>query len=193
MVGRHAAPPRSHAAGSGLFVVRCGIPARAAADEALARAGTKLYRDTLTTLREAGMAFLQPGRHLMPLPGPSPPGWSSSRCAARGAFAGLLAKRYDAYVDAVRRDMASPLFAEVDRLVVLADVLSALHAGEAAFADTSAALSAAAGSLRWEFSWLQAFAALAALKLPPRIITRSPSPPPRPTTSPTASAATWRH
>ncbi len=149
-----------------------GIPARAAADEALARAGTKLYRDTLTTLREAGMAFLQPGRHLMPAPGPEPPWLEFFPVRSEGAFAGLLAKRYDAYVEAVRRDMASPLFAEVDRLVVLADVLSALHAGEAAFADTSAALSAAAGSLRWEFSWLQAFAALAALKLPPRIITR---------------------
>ena len=57
--------------------------------------------------------------------------------SGQGPLAALLAKRYDAYVDAVRRDLASPLFANVDRLVVLADVLSALHGGEAAFADTA--------------------------------------------------------
>ena len=64
------------------------------------------------------------------------------------------------------------LFADVDRLVILADVLSALHAGPVAFADTSAALQSAAASLRWEWSWLEAFAALRDLRLPPRLISR---------------------
>ena len=75
-------------------------------------------------------------------------------------------------MDAVRRDLASPLFANVDRLVVLADVLTALHGGPAAFADTSAALAAAAGALRWRFSFADAFTALAGLRMPSRIIDR---------------------
>jgi predicted YcjX-like family ATPase len=69
--------------------------------------------------------------------------------AANGPLAGLLGRRYDAYVQAVRRDLADPGLLRVDRLVVLADVLSALHAGEAAFADAAAALGAVAGALRW--------------------------------------------
>jgi predicted YcjX-like family ATPase len=149
------------------------LPARAAADESLALAGARLYRDMLGHLRAAGLAFLQPGRHLMPAPGPEPPWMAFFPMASEGGgLHGLLQSRYDAYVDAVRRDLTSPLFAEVDRLVILADVLSALHAGEAAFADMRAALSAAAGSLRWEFSWLEAIGALAELRLPPRVISR---------------------
>src|SRR5262249_23276487 len=63
-------------------------------------------------------------------------------------LAELLASRYDAYRDAVSRDLASPSFGNLHRLVVLADVLSALHAGPAAFADAAAALSAVAGAVR---------------------------------------------
>jgi predicted YcjX-like family ATPase len=149
-----------------------GLPARAGAEEALAAAGTRLYRDMLQNLRDAGMAYLQPGRHLMPAPGPQPPWVEFFPTLGNGPFVALLAKRYDAYVDAVRRDLASPLFAEVDRLVVLADVLTALHAGQAAFNDTAAALSAAAAALRWRFSWTEAFSALFELRLPPRVIER---------------------
>jgi predicted YcjX-like family ATPase len=149
-----------------------GLPARAPADEALAQAGARLYRDMLGRLREAGMAYLQPGRHLMPAPGMEPPWMAFFPLAGEGAFARLLARRYDAYVEAVRRDLASPLFANVDRLVVLADVLSALHAGEAAFDDTRAALAAAAGALRWRFSFAEALSSLAGLRMPARIIER---------------------
>jgi predicted YcjX-like family ATPase len=148
------------------------LPAKIGADEALARAGARLYRDMLGQLRESGLVYLQPGRHLMPAPGPEPPWMEFFPLVAENGLADLLGKRYDAYVEAVRRDLASPLFADVDRLVILADVLSALHAGPAAFTDMSAALQAAAGSLRWEWSWLEAFAALRALRLPPRLISR---------------------
>ncbi len=149
-----------------------GLPRRAAADEALAHAGAGLYRGMLNRMREAGLAFLQPGRHLMPAPGPEPPWMALFPMQGDGGLHGLLQDRYEAYLAAVRRDLASPLFAQVDRLVILADVLSALHAGQAAFDDTRAALSAAAGSLRWDFSWLEAVGALAELRLPPRVISR---------------------
>jgi predicted YcjX-like family ATPase len=149
-----------------------GLPARAPGDEALARAGAGLYRRTLESLRDAGMAYLQPGRVLMPAPGPEPPWMEFFPLAGDGRLAGLMGERYAAYVDRVRRDLASPLFADVDRLVVLADVLTALHAGPAAFEDTRQALAAAAGALRWRFDFLAAFSALTSLRLPPRVIDR---------------------
>lgn len=149
-----------------------GLPARAPADEALARAGAALYRALLGRLRDAGLAYLQPGRFLMPAPGAEPPWMEFFPHTGDGPLAALMAERYAAYVEAVRRDLASPLFADVDRLVVLADVLSALHGGERAFGDTAEGLRAAAGALRWRFDWLGALQNLASLRLPPRVISR---------------------
>ena len=168
---RLAAPELADAAAPFLAFVQ-GVPARSGGSEALAHAGARLYRALLGQLRDRGLAFLQPGRHLMPAPGPEPPWMEFFPLAGEGGMAALLAGRYEAYLEAVRRDLASPLFADVDRLVILADVLSALHAGAAAFADMRSALSAASGSLRWRFSWLEAFSSLAALRLPPRVISR---------------------
>ncbi len=151
-----------------------GLPASAPADERLAEAGHRLYRTMLERLRDHGLSMLQPGRFLMPAPGASPP-WERffPMAAARGgALQSLLRRRYDAYVGAVREALASPLFGDMDRLVVLADLLGALHAGPDAFADVRAALAAAAGSLRWQGSWLDLAASLARLRLPPRVIRR---------------------
>jgi predicted YcjX-like family ATPase len=64
------------------------------------------------------------------------------------------------------------MFADLDSLVVLADLLSALHQGQPAFGDTQLALAAAADALRWELSWTDYLAAVAQLKLPPRSIRR---------------------
>ena len=61
-----------------------------------------------------------------------------------GGLHRLLAGRYAEYVDAVERDLAEPMFGNLDRVVVLVDLLSALHAGREAFADASDALAAAA-------------------------------------------------
>ena len=80
--------------------------------------------------------------------------------------------RFNAYVDAVRRDLMSPMFGDLDGLVVLADLLSALHRGQAGFDDARSALAAAADALRWDRSWADWLAAFARLKLPPRAIRR---------------------
>ncbi len=128
-----------------------GLPASAKADEALAATGARLYRATLHRLRdEAGLAMLQPGRFLMPAPGPEPP-WCAffPLMSGGGGLGGLLRARYDEYARAVARDLAAPSFARIDRLVVLADVLTALHAGPAGFADAAMALAAVAQALRW--------------------------------------------
>lgn len=127
-----------------------GLPRAAPAEESLAATGHALYRAALHRLRdEARLSFLQPGRFLMPPPGPEPPWMGFFPMAGDGGLASLLRARYDAYRAAVRRELADPLFAAPDRLVVLADLLGALHAGEVAFADAAAALSAVAGGLGW--------------------------------------------
>lgn len=144
-----------------------GLPSGAPADEALAATGHALYRTALSRLRdEAGLSFVQPGRFLMPAPGPEPPWMGFFPHLGTGPLAGLLSQRYDAYIQAVRDDLVSPLFGQVDRLVVLADVLSALHTGPAAFEDTRAALSGVAGALRWRRAWIDYIPLLRDLLLP---------------------------
>ena len=131
------------------------LPAAPPADEALARTGHRLYRALLHRLREeAGLSLLQPGRFLMPAPGPEPPWLEFFPLAVESDLAGLMRDRYDAYVGAVREQLMDPSFGRVDRLVVLADLLSALHAGPAAFADATAALAEVAEALRWSGSSL---------------------------------------
>jgi predicted YcjX-like family ATPase len=127
-----------------------GLPARAPSDEALAATGHALYRTALARLRdEAGLSFLQPGRFLMPAPGPEPPWQGFFPHDGDGALAGLLRDRFDRYRQSVRAALQAPSFGRVDRLIVLADVLTALHAGPVAFADTATALGAVARALRW--------------------------------------------
>jgi hypothetical protein len=149
------------------------LPSGAPADEALAATGHRLYRSLLFRLRdEASLAYLQPGRFLMPAPGPEPPWTQFFPLRGRGGLVGLLGQRYGAYTDAVRQDLLSPLFGKLDRLVVLADLLTALAAGRDGFADTQAALAAASGAMRWQFSWTEAFTALFSLRRPPPVIRR---------------------
>ena len=95
--------------------------------------GHRLYTELLRRMRdEAGLAFLQPGRFLMPPPGAPPPWTEFFPLPGRSPLADLMQARFNAYVDAVRRDLMSPMFGDLDGLVVLADLLSALHQGQAA-------------------------------------------------------------
>jgi predicted YcjX-like family ATPase len=127
-----------------------GLPAGAAADEALVRTGHGLYCAVLRHQRDAlHQSHLLPGRFLMAAPGPAPPWAEFFPMTGAGPLAVLLRQRYDEYVRAVTRDLAAPSFGRIDRMVVLADVLSALHAGQAAFADAASALGEVARALRW--------------------------------------------
>ncbi len=149
------------------------LPTNTTADEALAASGHALYLTTLKRLRdEHGLSLLQPGRFLMPAPGAQPPWTLFFPFAGEGQFAALLRRRYDAYVAATRDSLVSPLFGNVDRIVVLADLLGALHAGPEAFADAQSALAAAAKALRWQSSWLSTIVSLASLRLPAPVVTR---------------------
>lgn len=150
-----------------------GLPAGVKADEALTASGHRLYTELLKRLRdELGWAFLQPGRFLMPPPGAPPPWTEFFPLPGRSPLAALMQSRFDAYVDAVRRDLMSPMFGDLDGLVVLTDLLSALNQGQSAFADAQLALAAAADALRWDRSWAEWLAAFARLELPPRSIGR---------------------
>lgn len=126
------------------------IKSGADADERLALAGHALYRDLLRRLREEEkLSMLQPGRFLLPAAKAEPPWCVFFPFDRAGPFGRLLAARYQAYVKAVRQDLAGPGFAQIDRLIVLADVLTPLHAGQAAFEDARLALGTVAAALRW--------------------------------------------
>ncbi len=148
------------------------LPHRADRDEALADTGHRLYRMALTRLSEGGLALLQPGRFLMPPPGPAPGWFPFFPHRGSGGLQTLLEDRYGEYVKQVRRDLSDPLFGKLDRLVVLVDLLSALHRGAEAFHDAQAALAEAAGALRWGRSVMETAMALSRLQSPPRIVTR---------------------
>ncbi len=127
-----------------------GLPAGASADEALAQAGHRLYCALLHRLRDGrGLSLLQPGRFLMPAPGQAPPWITFFPLTGNGRLVDLLRDRFERYRADVRSGLATPVFGGIDRLVVLADLLTALHAGAEAFADAAAALGAVAAALRW--------------------------------------------
>jgi predicted YcjX-like family ATPase len=145
-----------------------GLPAAAPESEHLAATGHRLYREALHRLRDdAGLSYVQPGRFLMPAPGPEPPWMAFFPARVGGGLGALLGRRYASYVAAVRESLVSPLFGRVDRLVVLADLLSALHAGPDAFADARAALGASAAALARRQGWAEWLMVLASLRLPP--------------------------
>ncbi len=125
-----------------------GLPPATVADEALARTGHDLYVAALRALQAKGRAMLQPGRFLMPPPGAAPPWMAFFPMPGASRLAALMAQRFDAYRTAVRTGLSGPGFARVDRLVVLADILGALHAGPAAFADQALALGTVARALQ---------------------------------------------
>jgi len=149
------------------------LPAGAPADEALAATGHRLYRAMLQRMRdEAGLSLLQPGRFLMPAPGPEPVWMAFFPALGAGGLHALLARRYAEYAAQVQADLSAPMFGNLDRMVVLVDLLSALSAGEAAFGDAAGALAAAAGALRWRRTLLESAAALGRLQRPPRVVSR---------------------
>lgn len=125
------------------------LPDDGAVDESLIRHGVARYVALLKALRdEMGLALLQPGRFLMPAPGAVPDWMQFFPLPGASRLAAMMAERFEAYCQAVRDDLVSPAFGRVDRLVVLADILSALHAGPAAFADMAGALGLVAEALR---------------------------------------------
>lgn len=128
------------------------LPPGARADDATARHGAALYRKALGALRdEHGLRLLQPGRFLLPGPGGDTPLlWFFPFPAGRatpGSLAALMTRRYDTWRARTRTEVFEPFLSQADRQLVLVDVLGALCAGQAAFADTQAALALIGSSI----------------------------------------------
>lgn len=131
------------------------LDATGRADHAKIAKAVVLYQQLLLTLRDQhGLAFLQPGRHVVPdelgdrpalqfVPidlrhdGPPPP----------GSNAELLTQRYDAYLRDIVRPFFETTFDATNRQVVLIDLIAALNAGPDAFEDTAVALDTVAEAL----------------------------------------------
>ena len=102
------------------------------------------------------LSLLQPGRFLNPgqiadtsilwfCPMPFPVGGEPGR----GSLAALMEARFEAYKRAVVQPFFSQLARNVDRQIVLVDVLRALNAGEEAFADQRLALDTILAAFRF--------------------------------------------
>jgi predicted YcjX-like family ATPase len=137
------------------FVAR--HPADRAGDPQTALRAYEHYRGYLAACREREqLSLLQPGRFLNPgqIADPSvlqfcPMPLAIGARAPPGCLAALMEARFDAY----KRTIVQPFFAQlarnVDRQIVLVDVLRALNAGEEAFADHRLALDTILAAFRF--------------------------------------------
>jgi hypothetical protein len=132
-------------------------PGDSAGDSETAWQAHELYRSFLAACRtREQLSLLQPGRFLNPgriadasilwfCPMQLAPG----RQAGPGSLAALMEARFETY----KRGMVEPFFAQlaqdVDRQIVLVDVLRALNAGEEAFADQRLALETILAAFRF--------------------------------------------
>ena len=132
-------------------------PADHAGDPQTALRAHEHYRGYLAACREREqLSLLQPGRFLNPgqIADPSvlqfcPMPLAIGARAPPGSLAALMEARFDAY----KRTIVQPFFAQlarnVDRQIVLVDVLRALNAGEEAFADHRLALDTILAAFRF--------------------------------------------
>ncbi len=131
--------------------------AGAAHDEATARALAASFTGYLQAARAAGWSDCTPGRFLLPgdLAG-APVLTFAPLTRPERARPGLwraslwreMEKRFEGYKRAVVRPFFNDHFARIDRQVVLADVLGALHAGPAAVDDMRRTLAEILGAFR---------------------------------------------
>ena len=106
--------------------------ANAPHDEATAQALTQAFTTYLNQARALGLPDITPGRFLLPGDLAGSPVLTFVPLAgggARGSLAREMARRFDAYKSQVIRPFFRDHFARIDRQVVLADVLGAIHAG----------------------------------------------------------------
>jgi predicted YcjX-like family ATPase len=110
--------------------------------------GAGLYRASLRDAAARGLRYLQPGRFLAPPAADDPDFLTFFPLEGGGPTAALLAARFAGYQRDMRRRFFDTHFRRFDRQVMLVDLLSALHAGRAAFEDTARAISDTATGLR---------------------------------------------
>jgi predicted YcjX-like family ATPase len=125
------------------------LNARDRADEQAALTAARLFTEYLASCRDErfAMSLLPPGRFLMPgnLKGSpaltfAPLDLPADQAAPDGSLWAMMARRYEAYKDAVVRPFFRDHFARLDRQVVLVDALAAFNSGPEALHDLEAAL-----------------------------------------------------
>ncbi|HEX3413979.1 MAG TPA: YcjX family protein [Stellaceae bacterium] len=137
------------------FVAR--HPAGHTGDPPTALRAYELYRGYLAACREVEqLSLLQPGRFLNPgqIADPSvlqfcPMPLAIGVRAPPGSLAALMEARFEAYRRAIVQPFFTQLARNVDRQIVLVDVLRALNAGEEAFADHRLALDTILAAFRF--------------------------------------------
>lgn len=143
---------RSREQGAGFVAMLGATDGAAPLEEAAAKALADSFAAYLREAREAGYSDCTPGRFLLPgeLEGspaltfaPLPPGE-----APRGSLRRELARRFEAYKRAVVKPFFREHFAEIDRQVVLVDVLGAIHAGPRALEDLRQAMADILGAFK---------------------------------------------
>lgn len=148
--------PRASLAKEWLTFVE-GHPSHSRGDAETAGEAHALYRDFLIACRSREqLSFLQPGRFVnpgdlrdpsllwfCPLPGAGMDGMPP------GSLGALMENRFETYKQAVVEPFFAALARNIDRQIVLVDVLRALNAGEAAFADQRRALEEILGMFRF--------------------------------------------
>ena len=87
-------------------------------------------------------------------------------------MADLLRERYDAYRDQVREDLVSPLFGNLDRLIVLADLLTPLHARANELRRRAGGLASGVRGVAVALLLDRGRGGVAALRRPPSVIRR---------------------
>ncbi|RMH44216.1 MAG: YcjX family protein [Alphaproteobacteria bacterium] len=130
-------------------------------DEPAAAELAAAWTDYLRALREAGLSDCTPGRFLLPgdlagAPvltfGPLP---APARAPGRRSMWAEMARRFEAYKREVVRPFFRDHFARIDRQIVLADVLGAIHHGPEALEDLRRALATTLKAFRpGRNSWL---------------------------------------
>jgi len=116
-------------------------------DEGTAQTLAQSYTNSLDQARIAGMADLTPGRFLLPGDLAGSPvltfaPMTLDHRAKRGSLYRELERRYDAYKSKVVRPFFRDHFSQIDRQVILLDLLGALHQGPDATRDLQNSLSA---------------------------------------------------
>jgi predicted YcjX-like family ATPase len=133
------------------------LDAEAPEDEQAALTSARLFTAYLRACRDErfAMSLLPPGRFLMPgnLAGSPaltfvPLDLPAGRAAPEGSLWGMMARRYEAYKDAVVRPFFRDHFSRLDRQIVLVDALSAFNSGPEALMDLEAALAGILDSFR---------------------------------------------
>jgi len=133
------------------------VPAESHADESIARELAELFTAALVACRQdgIGLSSLPPGRFLMPGDLAGSPALTFAPLHLDAAEEGkatslraMMERRYEAYKTHVVRPFFRDHFSQLDRQIVLVDVLSALNAGREALGDLETALSEVLGAFR---------------------------------------------